>query len=149
MVRSYFYYLSISILTWITTNALGASVIAWNNTFGLRFLEAMILSLLLSAPAVFGLVASCYHLTTIRDRRRRIILALLENIAIVILVDVCFLILAWRFNDAKYFLRGYPSTFADYVMILLPFAISAPLCFMLIANKLVFSSKHRYPLLSS
>lgn len=146
MFRNYLHYLTLSMLTWLSTNALGASIIAVNKLFGLGFAETLIVSLLFSAPAVFGLIACCYHLRTIRNRRKRITWALLENGAIVALIVICFLILAWRFNEFKYFLRYYPNSLSDYFILIVPFAVSAPLCFLLIANKLIFPSGLRLSL---
>jgi hypothetical protein len=146
MVRSYFYYLLLSTLTWLATNVLGASIIAVNNLLGLRFVETLMVAMLFSTPSVLGLIASCYHLSTIANRRKRITWALLSNAAIVVFIALCFLILAWRFNDLKYSLRHYPTSPSDFFFLLFPFAISAPVCFLLIANKLVFPSRIRLPL---
>jgi hypothetical protein len=146
MARKYYYYLSLSTLTWFATNVLGASLIAANNLFGLRFGDVLVISMLFSIPSVFGLIASCFHLTTIRNRKKRITWAVLSNAVIVVLIAACFLILAWRFNDLKYALRHYPSTPADFFLLLFPFAISAPVCFLLIANKLVFTQRMNFTL---
>lgn len=143
-MKRYFNYLLLSTVTWLLTNAIGAAAITAVNMFGLGFTVTFVLSLVLSAPAVFGLVGSCFHLATIDNQRKRLTWALIENVSIVFMICVGFLLLAWRFAEAKYAFRSYPDSLVDYVILLAPFAISAPFCFILIANKVVFPTGFRF-----
>jgi hypothetical protein len=118
-----------SMLIWLTTSFLG-SVFLWATGFiGLKLVEIFMLSLVFSGPAVVCLIPILGFVSTIHHGSKRIVTSLISLLILCGLVIAIFL----------YITRHYPLSEGQLLNLLLPYVIAAPICFFLIARKLILA----------